>query len=124
PAVWAQTLQTVGVLLASELNKAGSPAILGPNTLVIGFPAAYNQAREFCQRATSVARIQDALRKLTGREWLLRIEAAPGSEPAPTRAEPSEASVPAARPRRSPREDAGKQPLVQRAVDVLGAQFV
>jgi hypothetical protein len=34
------------------------------------------------------------------------------------------AGPPSSRPRRSSREDAEKEPLVQRALDVLGAQFV
>src|SRR5262249_39574127 len=34
PAVWTQTLQNVGVLLASELGRSELPAIFAPNTLV------------------------------------------------------------------------------------------
>jgi len=124
PALWAQTLQAVGTFLASELSKCDVPAIFGPNGLALRFPADYNQAREHCQRPSNVARLQEVLKKLTGRDWQVRIDAAPASETNAATAPEASEPPPSARPRRSPRESAEKEPLVQRALDVLGAQFV
>jgi hypothetical protein len=104
-----------------ELEKAGIPAITGPNTLVLQFPATYNEARELCQEPDRLGRVEEALRKTTGRPWTLRVEsiAAPAA-PAAT-APGAEAAAPTHPPRRNPREDAEKVPLVRRALEVLGA---
>src|SRR5262249_6578789 len=37
PQVWQEVLTQIGPLLASEVEKAGLPAISGPNTLVLHF---------------------------------------------------------------------------------------
>jgi DNA polymerase-3 subunit gamma/tau len=136
PEIWAQVLQSTGVLLASDLRLAGLPAIFGPNALALRFPAEYNQAKEHCQEPARVTRIEDALRKILGRPCTVRIEGvirSPGSAPvAPgTGQRPvphldgnSAAAPVGSAPRRNPREEAEKEPLVKRAVDVLGAQVV
>src|SRR5262249_5686149 len=46
PLLWPQLVPVVGTMMSSELQKAGLPAISGPNTLVFRFPPAYNQARD------------------------------------------------------------------------------
>ncbi len=120
PGIWAQVLSQVGSLLASDLRKSELPAIFGPNALALRFPSAYNQAREYCQDPARVARVEEALRKVVGRPISIRVEA--GTPGAPTeRLAPTPESP---RPRRNPREDAEKEPLVKRALDVLGAQIV
>ncbi|HVS39531.1 MAG TPA: DNA polymerase III subunit gamma/tau [Gemmataceae bacterium] len=122
--LWPQVLRSVGPLLASDLEKAGPPAIFGPNSLVLRFPADYNLSKEHCQDPTRLARIEEVLKKLSGRPWSVKIEgasgpAAPTSPPAVETGPP-----PAARPRRNARAEAEKEPLVQRAVEALGAQIV
>ena len=57
------------------LEKAGLPAITGPNSLVLHFPADYNQARDYCQEPARLAKIEEAVRKGTGHPWILRVEA-------------------------------------------------
>ena len=42
--VWPQILRSVGPMMGNFLEKAGLPAITGPNTLVLRFSADYNQA--------------------------------------------------------------------------------
>jgi DNA polymerase-3 subunit gamma/tau len=120
--VWPEVMRLAGTMLASDLSLANCVAISGPNTLVIQFPVQYNKAQEHCQAPNSVSRVEAALRKLTGRNWSVRVETAPvpaGGVPAsaPETAEP-------ARPRRNSREEAEKEPLIKRALEVLGAQFV
>jgi hypothetical protein len=112
-------------LLARELEKANLPAIFGPNTLVIRFPSIYNQAAEHCQAPSSVTRLEDAIRKVTGRTWNLRFEATPSTAPNAPLPLPGEAEeVPVARQRRDFREEAEKQPLVRRAKEALGGQVI
>jgi DNA polymerase-3 subunit gamma/tau len=133
PAVWAQTLATlgsgglIGRELAGNLEKAAVLAISGPNTLVLRFCAAYNQARELCQEPDRLQRIEEALRKTSGKSWNLRIEgsAAPAADSG-TGSTESEAPPPATRggsAKRNPREEAEKLPLIKRAMDVLGASI-
>jgi len=120
--VWQQVLTQVGPFLASNLEKAESVAISGPNTLVIRFPARYNLHRDHCQEPTCVARTEEALKKLTGKAWSLRVES--GSRDAvvaPAQAADAENSQ--SRYRRQ-RTEALQEPLVKRAIERLGAQIV
>jgi len=127
PAVWSQVLRQVGNLLASDLDKAETPAIFGPNTLVIRFPSGYNKERDHCQAPSSVARIEATLKKILGRGYSLRIESPPAvpGKAAPAVVPSVEAAPAAARPpRRHPRDEAEKEPLVKRALEVLDAQVM
>jgi hypothetical protein len=124
PQVWAQTLATLassgpgGALLVRELEKAAIPAISGPNSLVLRFPAAYNQAQDFGQDANRLRRLEEALRKMTGRPWTLRVESVATAADLQAPAVSESVTLP---PRRSPREEAEKVPLVKRALEVFGA---
>jgi DNA polymerase III subunit gamma/tau len=123
PELWPQILRSVGHMLGNFLEKAGLPAITGPNSLVLRFAADYNQEREYCQEPARLAKIEEAVRKCTGRPWILRVEGGAISAPATTPA-PAVETPPASPPRRNHRAEAEKEPLVKRAVDALGAQIV
>jgi DNA polymerase-3 subunit gamma/tau len=123
PRVWQEVLAQVGPMMASQVEKAGPPAIFGPNTLVLRFPPRYNAEQDYCSEPSRAQRIEESLRKLTGHAWQLRIES-PGSGAV---AAPSEAAGEATTslPRsRAKRAAAVQDPLLKRAVDVLGAQLV
>ncbi len=125
PQIWPQIMRAVGTLLASYLEKGGLPAIIAPNSLVLRFSGGYNQTREYCQAPERLARVEEALRKLTGKAWVFRVEAAPGTEAVAAELEQNEGSAaPPARPRRNYREEAEKEPVIKRAIDVLGAQLI
>jgi DNA polymerase-3 subunit gamma/tau len=123
PRVWQAVLAQAGPMLAREVEKGGIPAISGPNTLVMRFPARYNRAQEFCQEPARVARIEELLRRVTGQACQLRIETASGSSQVETT---SAADDPANLPTRQRRQraEAVQEPLLKRAIDVLGAQVV
>jgi DNA polymerase-3 subunit gamma/tau len=120
PHIWSAVLTQAGPLLGSELQRAEFPAIFGPNTLVLRFPSRYNQGRDYCQAPASVTRIEELLRKMTGQACQLRIEAVSVAE-APASA-PDATQLPS-RYRRQ-RAEAVQAPLLQRAIDVLGAQII
>jgi DNA polymerase-3 subunit gamma/tau len=122
PQVWREVLAQVGPMLAGSLEKAESVAISGPKTLVLRFPPRYNHLQEHCQEPTRLDRIEEALRKITGQPWSVRIESG-SSAAAPLPAMAAEAEATPSRYRRQ-RTEALQQPLVQRAVELLGAQFV
>jgi DNA polymerase-3 subunit gamma/tau len=123
PRVWQEVLAQAGRMTASRAEKANPPAISGPNTLVLRFDSRYNAEREYCSEPTRVQRIEESLRKVTGTAWQLRIESdGSGAATAPARAV-AEATTPQPRSR-SKRAEAVQDPLLKRAVDVLGAQVV
>jgi DNA polymerase-3 subunit gamma/tau len=122
-SVWAEVRNRLPPMLASQLEKAGPPAITGPNTLALRFGPEYNQHRDHCQRPESTGKIEEVLRKLTGRAWNLRIESAgrDGAVQASVPPERAEAPVPRLRLQQA---EAEKEPLLRRAIDVLGAQIL
>ncbi|NDH07283.1 DNA polymerase III subunit gamma/tau, partial [bacterium] len=70
PSIWPQVIELTGPMLGNELKKAGTPAISGPNALVIEFSRQYNQALEYCSDPARILRIQNALGKITGQSWV------------------------------------------------------
>jgi DNA polymerase-3 subunit gamma/tau len=123
PAVWGDLLAQVGPMAAAHLGKAGPPAISGPNSLVLRFPARYNQERDYCQEPTRAQRIEELLRKITGQPCQLRIESV-GSGAVLAPEEAAEDGVNSPPRSRLKRADAVQEPLLKRAIDVLGAQVV
>jgi DNA polymerase III subunit gamma/tau len=124
--IWQRVLDSVGRLFANDLSKAGFPAISGPNALVIRFPPVYNREREFCAATERLKKVEDAVQKLTGQPWTLRVESGDRTEngaevsaPIPTGVR--ENSLDRARRQK---EEAEANPLIRRAIEVLGAQLV
>ncbi|MCS6851536.1 MAG: DNA polymerase III subunit gamma/tau [Gemmataceae bacterium] len=122
--LWPVVLDEIGPASATDLKKAGLPAISGPNALVLRFPPEYNAAREHCQRPQVVSRIEEVLRKITGQACAVRIESASAEGPDDVSAAPPlDAERSQFRSRRW-RDEAERDPLVRRALDLLGAQIV
>lgn len=124
PQIWGQTLAQTPPMMRSELEKAGVPAIFGPNTLVLRFPSEYNAQREHCQDPKRVERVEGLLQELTGQAITLRIES--GGATAPPKEQPAaphETDSSQSRSRRQ-RDETLQEPLVKRAVEALGAQVV
>jgi DNA polymerase-3 subunit gamma/tau len=119
--VWKAVMSQVGPMLASDLTKA-SVAISGPKTLVLCFPPRYNLEREMCLESGRVARLQEAVRKITGQDWMVRIEVATqeavSSMPKVVESDRSPPSY------HRQRTEAGQEPLVKRAIENLGAQIL
>jgi DNA polymerase-3 subunit gamma/tau len=121
-AIWPEILTQVGPILARHLEKAASVAILGPNALVLRFPAQYNAHHDVCQEPVNVARLEEAFRKVTGHTGSFRLESA-STEAAVASAAAAVADNSPSRYRRQ-RTEALQEPLVKRAHEVLGAQIV
>jgi DNA polymerase III subunit gamma/tau len=120
--VWQEVLAQVGPMFSSKLQGAGFPAIIGPNTLVLSFPPGYNEAREYCQEAGRVSKVEELLRKITGQPWQLRLESVSGVA---ADVDPTAGHLTPPPPRhRRPRAEALQEPLLKRAIDVLGAQVL
>jgi len=123
PRLWQEVLSQVGPMMARQAEKAGPPAIFGPNALVLRFEPRYNAEREYCSEPSRVQRIEEWLRKVTGHACQLRIESVGSGAVAALPEAAGEATTPQPRSR-SKRAEAVQDPLLKRAVDVLGAQVV
>lgn len=117
PNTWSRVLQEVGLIRAEQLKFAGLPAIFTPNTLSIRFPAQYSAAYDFCASESGQETIRNSLKKVTGKDWLLRFE-----KVADASANGALELAPARRDQR--RKDLLELPLFKKAVDVLGAQLI
>ncbi len=121
PAVWERVLQEIGPMRRALLQPAGLPATPGPNCLAIRFPPGYSSAYDSCASEPSLDVIRAALRRVTGKDWSVRVE----QTPAPANGSPAQPAgppVPARPEQRS--KDLLQLPLFKKAADVLGAQLV
>jgi DNA polymerase-3 subunit gamma/tau len=123
PQIWQEVLNQVGVMLGKELEKGGGPAILGPNTLVLCFPTSYNFQREHCQAPARLAKVEEALRKITGQAISFRIESAGGDTALAKEKVAQDPEHSQSRNQRQ-RHEAMKEPLVRRAMEALAAHFM
>jgi DNA polymerase-3 subunit gamma/tau len=121
PAIWQRILGKTPPLFAGLLEKAGLPAISGPNSLVLRFPAGYTHELEYCGDASRVARLEEELTQITGRRCKLRVELASDSQPTPPPSKTDEGS--GNRPR-GKRSDSPLDAVTKRAMDVLEAQVL
>jgi DNA polymerase-3 subunit gamma/tau len=125
-SVWAGLIQYLtekSPLLAVQLRSASPPAIFGPNSLAIRFHSSYNTAIESCRSEQNLLKLTEALKKLTGKPAVVKIEAVGGAAPPP----PPRPAVNGA-PMAAPGGDRGKRhlqglPFFQKAAEALGAQI-
>ena len=126
-AIWEETLGTLGKMRQDVFKSAGLPAIIGPNALAVRVPADYSAQYAFAASEATIEAVRKVLKKLTGRDCLLKVELLPAGSPRPKPiALPDDAppraalpSVPAAR-----NQDLMKLPLFRKAAETLGAQLV
>ena len=119
PEVWSRLIRHLGEkspILANHLKLANSPAIFGPNSLAIPFPAEYNHAREACSSEGNTRRIADALAQLTGKSSNIRFEYAAGRASEDRQPEFGTTTI----DRKKALQDL---PLFKKASEVLGAQI-
>lgn len=124
-SIWPQVIESTGPMLGNELKKAGTPAISGPNALVIEFSRQYNQALEYCSDPARILRIQNALGKITGQSWVVRVASKVVTNPEELVEEtPAVVEPVVSKPKVNPKDAAEKEPLVQRALEIFNAQIV
>lgn len=124
-SIWPQVIESTGPMLGNELKKSGTPAISGPNALVIEFSRQYNQALEYCSDPARILRIQNALGKITGQSWVVRVASKVVTNPEELVEEtPAVVEPVVSKPKVNPKDAAEKEPLVQRALEIFNAQIV
>ena len=117
PKIWSQVMGKVGMMRGSQLQKAGLPAIIGPNRLAIRFLREYDSAYDLCRSDDSQRTILEALKGVTQQEWYLNVELLEQA------VEPTATTVESA-PTTWTRNRILELPLMQRASKVLDAQLI
>jgi DNA polymerase-3 subunit gamma/tau len=123
--IWPRLKAEIGPVLSARLAQTPLlPAIFGPTSLAIRFPHGYTAAVEFLREERSGDELRKALKKISGRDWQVRIDELPADpNAAPAASANGKASVKvAAEPGR--RSDFLQLPFIQAAVEVLGAQLM
>jgi DNA polymerase-3 subunit gamma/tau len=119
-SLWPEVIKAVGPMLGGSLEKA-TVTIRGPKSLVLTFSREYNREQEHCQENARLSRIEEAVRKVSGQVWVVRIESSGNA--GETSAKPTATDKPPSRYRRQ-RAEALQEPLVKRAAELFGAQIV
>ncbi len=123
--IWPRLKAEIGPVIAARLAQTPLlPAIFGPTSLAIRFPNGYTAAVEFLREERSGDELRKALKKITGRDWQVRIDelpADPNAAPVASANGKAPANVAAVPGRRS---DFLQLPFIQAAVEMLGAQLM
>jgi DNA polymerase III subunit gamma/tau len=111
--VWPDLIKKVGASLAWRLSQVEPVAVIGPDVLVIVANAGYNSVADECGTPESLAKIQQALQRLTHRSVTVKYERSP---------EVDDLS-PDGRTLEARRQDSlSADPLVQRVVELFEAR--
>lgn len=121
--LWDQVAKQVGPILGAQLLNGPLPAISGPNSLVIRLNSGYNSTSEGKFEESRIERIREALRKITGQSFQLRIEANTNQETGPSPEAPSVGESPMSR-RRNLRAEALHNPFLKHVLETLDAQVL
>jgi DNA polymerase-3 subunit gamma/tau len=115
---WRRAVERVPGLVADQAKKFSRLEVSGINRLTIHFAPENSMCKSACQRPDQVARLEQALRSVTGQAIRIDFKLQEGASPAST----TQTSV---RPTVSPHQklmEAAGHPLVKRAGELFGAQ--
>jgi DNA polymerase III subunit gamma/tau len=114
PGIWERTLADVGMIRGKQLEAAGLPAILGPNSLAIRFSSGYSSQYDAIRQEASLETIRRTLKLVTQQDVQLRVElTAEVREVMP----PPMVAI-------DRKKDLMKLPIFQKAMSTLGAQLL
>jgi DNA polymerase III subunit gamma/tau len=120
PQIWQQLLTKSGFAIQAELRKVKSPAISGPNGLVLFVSRRYNSSGSVFLDSARLGKVQEILNGIVSQPCTLRIEwTDEPAEPAPVGAKNSSAQAMGQQ-----RAEWLQIPFVKKAADVLGAQIM
>ena len=116
---WPKLLTEVGFVIAAELRKGISHAIIGPNSLVIRYPEGYNAVGKVALDTARLGKIEEALLKLTGETWSIKLEYVKVAETTS-----ASSTAPPVAQNRQLRPELAQFPLVKRAKEALNAEII
>ncbi len=120
-AVLRGLIDEVGPIRAAHLRNATNTAIFGPNALAIQFTSDYSSSYTHCLDERTLDTLRMALKKLTGKEWTIRVElqAVPATKATDPAAPATRANTTATR-----RNELLQLPMFQAISEKLGGQLV
>ena len=118
--VWDKLIEKLGPIRGNHIRLAGMPAILGPNSIAIRIPETYNTAYEALASDSTRDVIRQHLSKITGHDWIIRVEKS--KDEAPKRVASESARTPEPVALRT--KDLMELPLFKAAAETLGAQII
>jgi DNA polymerase III subunit gamma/tau len=121
--IWTKVMSDVGFAIAGTLKKLASYAISGPESLVLRVSQRYNVAGGTFLDPPRLARLEEVLRLTTGGPCSVQIEYVKDEDIAP-QAGRGGSAAPASVQSREQRAGLMQMPLVQKAMEVLGAQLI
>jgi DNA polymerase III subunit gamma/tau len=111
--VWPDLFKKVGARLGVHLSQVEPVSVIGPDVLVIAANAGYNSVADECGTAESLAKIEQALQRLTHRPVTVKYERSAEVEDVAADGRPADAR----------RQDAlAADPLVQRVLELFEAR--
>ncbi|VTR97114.1 DNA polymerase III subunit gamma/tau [Tuwongella immobilis] len=123
--IWPKVIEKIGMLNGIRLSRGGLPAISGPNSLVLRFPSRYNLDGEYWKHPEQTQRLEAALKTVTHRDWVIRIETSVAESSNRSGTESESEPVPMSAPSlRDTQRETMSLPLLQKAVDILGASLL
>ena len=78
--VWPDLFKKVGARLGVHLSQVEPVSVIGPDVLVIAANPGYNSVADECGTAESLAKIEQALQRLTHRSVTVKYERSPEVE--------------------------------------------
>jgi len=121
--IWGRVREKSGPILGHHLDKGGTPAILGPKSLVLSFPSRYTSEGQYCASASNIEIVQKLLNELTGQEWTFRVDLRTAGTESETESQPEHEPVKVVT--KQMREQAAEQlPLIAAAKQYLSARLM
>ncbi len=116
PQVWAATLSRLSGMVVEQAKRFDSVAVPAPDRLVIRFKPQYDLCRSACDRPEQVARFEQALADVTGRQVRVEFSLSEDDPGQPPPVPPARANLQQER-----WLAVMKHPLIQRAGELFGA---
>jgi len=113
--IWPDLLKKVGAGLGWRLSQVEPVAVEAPGILVIAAKSGYNAVADECGTAESLARIEQALQRLTHRQVTLKYERSPEVDDGNAVARTGDGSRLAS---------LSSDPLVQKVIELFEARFL
>ena len=115
-SIWQQAIGTIEDLTADYAKFAHRVASPGPNRVVAIFKPSYTLQKDSCERPERKARIEQALRQVSGQSIRVDFEIQADATPEVRRAQP-------VAPRRQRMKEREKYPLVRQALELFDAEI-
>jgi DNA polymerase-3 subunit gamma/tau len=115
-SIWQQAIAEIEDMTADYAASCERIAISAPNRLVVSFKSSYTLQKESCEKPERKARIEEALRQVTGQSVVIDFEVIEDQQGPTARPKPA--------PSRAQRvRESSKHPFVKQTVEMFDAEI-